>query len=152
ERPADRPGPACVDGMVERAIYLFDLQSGRLSRPQVCGAGYVGLDWLSDSRHLLITDTADGHGINSSVTLVDVDTGAETSLSAGIQQRARPYLSPDGTRILVGGPTLRLYGADGRLLREVAVQEATGLVATTVAWAPDGSAFVYVAGPGDRLG
>jgi Tol biopolymer transport system component len=152
ERPSDRPSPSCEGGLLASAIYLYDLETGRLWRPRACGAGYAELRWLADSRHLLITDVADGHGIGSMVTLLDVETDEAVPLSEGIEQRARPYPSPDGAMVLVGGPSLRLYDAGGRLLREIPVRDDAGLVAVGVAWAPDGSGFVYVVGPGGRLG
>jgi hypothetical protein len=52
--------------------------------------------------------------------------------------------TPDGTRLFVRGHAVRLYAAEGRLLREIPVPD--GLDVPAAAWSPDSRAFVYVVG------
>ncbi len=79
------------------------------------------------------------------IALLDLATGARTPLTAGRETHADAALSPDGSRILVGGARLRVYGADGALQREIVPPE--GFDVPRVAWAPVGTGFAYVLGP-----
>ena len=55
--------------------------------------------------------------VTYSINSIDVESGDVTALTDGQEPHAAVYVSPDRTRMLVAGKTLRLYTEDGQLLR-----------------------------------
>ena len=77
------------------------------------------------------------------LNLVSLPEGRVTRLGQS-QAAVSSLISADKQRILVGGNDLKIYGPDGRLLRSLSI---IGPQVTSLAWAPDGESFMYVAGP-----
>ena len=68
-----------------------------------------------------------------------------TPLTQGREFHANAVIAPDGSRILVTGERLRVYNADGVLLRELVPPE--GFDVADAAWSPDSASFTYILGP-----
>jgi hypothetical protein len=125
---------------------LTDLASGRETTLFDCEDGvHTQLRWLGEER--LIAFSPDCYGceprrfwiklVTIPVTVRDLTEGRENGASFAV--------SPDGSRILVGGDKLRVYSSTGELLREIVPPPGTAV--TGLAWSRDGFNFTYVVGP-----
>jgi WD40 repeat protein len=66
----------------------------QLTHLQNCYAG--GISWSPDNRHAVYDARPAGH---SSIFLLDVDTGASTTLSRGAAEERTPFWFPDGKTV-----------------------------------------------------
>lgn len=148
--PCDPLGRNPFAGTQDNRVYLYDRLTGETRLVQDCGQGLTAqLQWLGDSRHLLIWQEprqlplfgAQGYAIS----LLDLQTGQKQPLTNGREIHAGALPSPDGGQVIVLGERLRIYSADGQLLREVV--PPPGFDVPFAAWSPDGASFAYILGP-----
>jgi WD40 repeat protein len=131
-----------------------DIASGRQSTLLDCGAGaFSPVQWLSPDALLLtgVACTSGCTGPTLVVVLASVPDGKLTYLTdpAG-EATGGLAVSPDGQRVLVGGKALRVYAANGSLLRTIPAPQ--DLFVTGLSWSGDGQSFTYIVGPRTRGG
>ncbi len=129
-------------------VFLYDLAADATTLLKDCdGRNFIFFSWLNDNRHLTMTgaECFACESPNRSIVLKDIETGAEVPLTDGYEFDANALVSPDGQKVLVTGDSLRIYDANGRLLRQI--DPPDGFSVTGAAWAPDSDGFTYVIGP-----
>jgi hypothetical protein len=129
-------------------LEVKDNQTGETRTLLECSTGSTAsATWLDNNR--LVATAGNCRGCDytkSSQILVDVVTGKATLLTDGVEPSTRILASPDKSRLLVAGKSLRVYGADGKLERDVGpIPE--GATVISMVWSPDGGSFAYVVGP-----
>jgi WD40 repeat protein len=149
-QPAYAGGPCAGSGSIsDNQTLIRSVDFDSVSVALECEAGFHShARWLVDGRLALkspICWACDGADFWIKLFDPDSDSGDLLDLTDGFENRGDFAISPDGSRVLVSGNALRLYDAEGRLLRRVDV--AAGLRVTGIAWSSDGSSFAYVVGP-----
>lgn len=131
---------------MEFDVSILDRDTGArqtLNDLSVQNAAFVA--WAPDSRHLLLRRVFCCGFSPVQSLLVDVRTGKGTALTPDLEMNSGAAFSPDGTRVLVWGLQLRLYGLDGQLLWWVNPGAAEDI--RWAAWSGDGARIIYVTGP-----
>jgi hypothetical protein len=130
----------------------FEVGSGREVSLLGCDDRlFVGTQrWLSPETVLLAATTCMSPECSPSPPLALIlaslpDGRLRFLTNEGGEQLAGYAVSPDGARVLVGGAALRLFAANGDLLRTIAAPEGTYV--TGLSWAQDGLTYAYVVGP-----
>lgn len=104
------------------------------------------VDWIAPDRFLLLTVPCYACETSAAiVTLVTLPGKDATELTDGLENGGVYAISPDRSRILVGGETLRLYDSNGTLLR--VIESPKGYKITGLSWSNDGLSFAYIVGP-----
>lgn len=146
-RATDRLRESCstpVQLMTVNEVVIQALASGDTTVIADCDVGQLSpYAWLDDER-LLLQELRCCHGEVSGYALAEIDAGRLTWLTDGLEGGSRAVPSPDNSRILVSGNSLRVYDASGALLREI--EPPAGERIIQVAWSPDGEGFVYIVG------
>lgn len=143
--PGERACPPT--GSLANRTVLRNLRDGRETEVFGCADGlFKPIAWLDDSRLLMggANCTHCDYAIEHQFAVVHVSQGRVQRLTNGLEAGASYAIAPDG-KLLISGTSLRVYGVDGTLMRQVAAP--AGFVVRDVAWAPDGSSFVYIVGP-----
>jgi dipeptidyl aminopeptidase/acylaminoacyl peptidase len=118
--------------------------------------------WSPDGRSIVVerrVNAYSGDFDQSSIQVVDVETGRLRALTGRTHHEAQPQLSPDGSRVAYWYPR----GGQTRNNTEIVVapitggegQSVTSLLdrhILTAAWTPDGSALLLGAADGTRTG
>jgi hypothetical protein len=114
---------------------------------ECAGGNRSSATWL-DNTHAVVSTTVCRGGCDdpkAGLMLVNAPTGRITPLTEGWVEGPYAHLSPDGTRLLVGGDNLELRSLDGTLLRRIEAQPQRRI--TNAVWSPDGSSFAYLVTP-----
>jgi len=128
-----------VQTLAPLELWILPWPSGT---PRNLGAVGVGMSWLPDSRHLLVTEVA--YGVADRFSLLDTSDGSRRVIYRATYPLLGPSVSPDGKRIAYGG------GAYEWNVLEISVPE--GRVHTLVSgagasmepdWAPSGTHYLY---------
>ena len=112
---------------------------------RICRSGF-GLDWLPDSKHLILS-TPWGKGIPSAIARVSVETGAVTELPTAFKHSSSfVSVSPDGRQIVFesdreGSQELYVMNADGSGVRRIS--GADGGRYSTPVWSPRGDYIAF---------
>jgi Tol biopolymer transport system component len=105
------------------------------------------VNWLSDSKLVAwIASCWNCDAADARIWLLDVERGTAQSLTDGLERWTFSRPSPDSKRILVGGKRLRLFSADGDLVRDYGAPPE-GYIFAGAVWSTDGSAFSYILRP-----
>lgn len=139
--------PQWLHGRSSRLI-LEDRATGSTRPLTTPDRGYDGVwEWMPDGQHVLFYRSARLYldRPSQAVGLVNVITGKEILLTSGVEGNARGKLSPDGTRILVTGNSLRVYGLDGEL--QWKIDPSPGHRVESAQWLADSRRIVYVTTP-----
>ncbi len=129
-------------------LRLRDVSGGQTKTLLQCQGGHPGgVTWLNERQLVASIGTcwACGGG-SSNLLLIDVVTGEAKSLTDGLETRARFRASPDGSKVLVDGDTLRVFDTEGRLIKDFG-RPPEGFKFEGLAWSPDSSSVVFVVGP-----
>jgi hypothetical protein len=114
---------------------------------ECAGGNGSGATWL-DNTHAIVSTTVCRGGCDdpkAGLLLVDATTGRTVRLTEGWVEGPYAQLSPDGTRMLVGGDSLEVRSLDGTLLRRIQAPPQRRI--TNAVWSPDGSSFAYLVAP-----
>jgi WD40 repeat protein len=124
-------GKGLVSGSYDSTLRVWDAATGReLRRLPPFRNSLAGLSASADGR------TVAAYDITGAVLLIDLPAGRVTPLPRGADFHARVALSPDGKRLAVAGPSVRLWDvAAVKPLRECRGHSGQAL---GVAFAPDG--------------
>jgi hypothetical protein len=142
------PGQALGTPLTANRTIAKEIETGRTLTLLDCDDGaFTFHQWLSaDSLLIGGGSCRDCERPSFSLLLATLPDGGLRQLDDGSEQRGFGFaVSRDGQRILLGGQSLRVYSADGALLRSIAAPE--GLLVSSVAFSPDSSSIVYVVGP-----
>jgi hypothetical protein len=141
--PSDAAGCGTVRKQARNRLFLVDLVAGDRRLLRDCDAALVVLRWLDDRYVTLLQVGSGTEDVSTGVLLLDVATGELRPLTPELEYLSHPVHAPDERRFLVTGRQLRLFAADGALLR--VIEPPPGLEIVEAAWSPDGSQFVYIA-------
>lgn len=139
------------EGLQSTRVWLKDVATGEDRVLLDCGDQvYIDVEWI-DARHLIVR-SADCNQCEPryfGLKLFSFPDGSSLDLTNGQEDGATYAVSPDRSRILVGGGELRLYDAAGGLLRVIEIPNAHKV--TGLSWSHDGSSFAYVVGPAEAF-
>jgi WD40 repeat protein len=139
------------EGLQSTRAWLKDVATEQDSVLLDCsGQVYVDVEWI-DAAHLIVrsADCDQCEPRHFGLKLFDTSEGFWRDLTEGQEDGATYAVSPDRSRILVGGAKLRLYDSAGDLRRVIEVP--AGDKVTSVAWSHDGFSFAYVVGPAEAF-
>jgi hypothetical protein len=129
-------------------LTVTDTQTGSTRPLLECHGGFGGqVKWIDETRLILtVYNCYACEPSSAALTLVDVVSGNAKTLTAGLEPNATATPSPDHSRLLVTGNSLRVYDSTGSLQRDLG-PAPEGLKHTSLAWAPDSRSFAYILGP-----
>lgn len=135
------------DGLQSTRAWLKDVATGQDTVLFDCGDRvFIGVEWI-DAGHLLVrsADCDQCEPRYFEMKLFSFPGGSSRDLTGGPEDSATYAVSPDRSRILVGGEKLRLFDSVGELLR--VVEAPAGYKVTGLSWSRDGASFTYIVGP-----
>jgi hypothetical protein len=133
-------------------IDIEDKQTNTTRTATECAGGTMAsARWLGNDRLLVrVSPCAGGcDAPQSRNLLVEIATGKMTPLNDGFELNAFTSVSPDGSKVLVGGRQLRVFSSGGDQLRRQDAPEGYDVIAS--AWSPDGRDFAVIFGPTNFL-
>jgi hypothetical protein len=114
--------PECVGPTWGNMTTVYDRETGETRILRDCTTPFVvRMPWMPDGRHLalLTTGSFQREGVDWQATLFDLVTGTDTPMTNGLECYGGVVPSPDGSRLITTGDSLRVSTADGRLLRSI---------------------------------
>jgi hypothetical protein len=138
--------PEC-EGLPQ-GLRVFDRQTGRSKTLLECEGGSSGrVYWVNETTLVAAVYPFKFGDLDAqTLTLVNVTTGESRPLTDTPEDRVHVVPSPDGTKILVAGATLRVFDVDGNHLQDYG-SPPEGSAFMLFAWSPDSASFAYMVGP-----